>query len=31
LQLLAWAQDISPFTHMPKLPGAELTASASSV
>jgi ABC-2 type transport system permease protein len=26
LQLPAWAQDVSPFTHTPKLPGAELTA-----
>ena len=26
LQLPAWAQDVSPFTHTPKLPGAELAA-----
>jgi ABC-2 type transport system permease protein len=26
LQLPAWAQDVSPFTHTPKLPAAELTA-----
>ena len=26
LQLPAWAQDVSPFTHIPKLPGAELAA-----
>lgn len=26
LQLPAWAQDLSPFTHTPKLPGADLTA-----
>ena len=26
LQLPAWAQDISPFTHTPKLPAADLTA-----
>ena len=25
-QLPSWAQDLSPFTHTPKLPGAELTA-----
>jgi ABC-2 type transport system permease protein len=26
LQLPAWAQDVSPFTHTPKLPGADLAA-----
>ena len=26
LQLPAWAQDVSPFTHTPKLPGADFTA-----